>query len=70
MLQVLEVVLGDFVEVMLGEDEDGEDHCGVMEVVELFEDDQAWQHNSKQTAIPCMLCKNTSLFCRVDKDVV
>ena len=50
--QVLEVVLGDFVEVMLGEDEDGEDHCGVMEVVELFEDNQAWQHNSKQTAIP------------------
>ena len=40
MSQMLEIELGEYVEVMLGEDDNGEEHCGVMEVVELFEDDK------------------------------
>ena len=40
MCQVLEIELGEYVEVMLGENDNGEEHCGIMEVVELFEDDQ------------------------------
>ena len=35
--KVLTIELGDFVEVMLGEDENS---CAIMEVVELFEDDK------------------------------
>lgn len=39
-MQVVEIGLGEHIEMMLTEDRSREDHCGVMEVTELFEDDK------------------------------
>ena len=57
--QVLELRLGDFVEVNLGaEDDETEDHFGVMQIVELFEDIQASLHTgihfAKEQRMQCL----------------
>lgn len=40
MLQVVEIELGNHVEILLCDDTIREDHYGVMEVTELFEDEK------------------------------
>ena len=39
-MQVVEIGLGEHIELPLTEDRSREDHYGVMEVTELFEDDR------------------------------
>lgn len=39
-LQVVEIELGEHIEMMLSDDTMREDHFGVMEVTELFEDEK------------------------------
>lgn len=40
MLQVVQIELGEHIEMLLSDDTATEDHYGVMEVSELFEDDK------------------------------
>ena len=42
MLQVVEIELGEHIEMLLCGDNTREDHYGVMEVIELFEDDKVF----------------------------
>ena len=45
MTQVVEIGLGEHIEIPLTEDTSREDHHGVMEVTELFEDDKVFLSN-------------------------
>lgn len=49
-MQVVEIGLGEHIEMMLTEDMSREDHCGVMEVTELFEDDKVCLSDTVQSS--------------------
>ena len=44
LLQVVEIELGEHVEMMLSDGTMREDHYGVMEVTELFEDEKVYSY--------------------------
>lgn len=50
MLQVVEIELGEHIEMMLSDGTAGEDHYGVMEVTELFEDEKVFAYILSQSA--------------------
>ncbi|KAL3146940.1 hypothetical protein ABBQ38_014910 [Trebouxia sp. C0009 RCD-2024] len=69
--KVVEIGLGEHIEMMLTEDMSREDHCGVMEVTELFEDDKGdrwfcghWFYKTVDTALAV---HGKDIFSAIDK---
>lgn len=50
LLQVVEIKLGEHIEMMLSDDTTRDDHYGVMEVTELFEDEKVFPYILMQLA--------------------